>query len=128
MREEWLLRGAAVPVTCETVAELVAEIKRLINVIGGMALAQPEHWTPEDAAYRPGGMAQPDHIVNTDKMVAEQEPDWGAAQVHRWGLTMRDYFAAKAMKTYSDDTDELLLENAIRAYKQADAMIKARQA
>lgn len=44
------------------------------------------------------------------------------------GMTLRDYFAAKAMKTYSDDTDELLLENAIRAYKQADAMIKARQA
>jgi len=31
-----------VPVDVETTAALVAEIKRLINVVGGMALAQPE--------------------------------------------------------------------------------------
>ena len=42
------------------------------------------------------------------------------------GMTLRDYFAAKAMKTFSDDTDELMMENAIKAYKQADAMLKAR--
>lgn len=38
MKEEWLLAGAAVPVTCETVTALVAEIHRLIGVVGGMAL------------------------------------------------------------------------------------------
>jgi hypothetical protein len=43
------------------------------------------------------------------------------------GMTLRDYFAAKAMKTYSNDTEELMLENAIHAYKQADAMLKARE-
>ena len=42
MKEEWLLRGAVVPVDVETTAALVAEIKRLIDVVGGMALAQPE--------------------------------------------------------------------------------------
>jgi hypothetical protein len=42
MKEEWLLRGAVVPVDVETTAALVAEIKRLIDVIGGMALAQTE--------------------------------------------------------------------------------------
>ena len=42
------------------------------------------------------------------------------------GMTLRDYFAAKAMKSYSDDTDELMMDNAIKAYKQADAMLKAR--
>ena len=42
------------------------------------------------------------------------------------GMTLRDYFAAKAMKTFSDDTDELMMENAIKAYKQADAMLRAR--
>ena len=42
MKEEWLLRGAVVPVDVETTSELVAEIKRLIDVVGGMALAQPE--------------------------------------------------------------------------------------
>ena len=41
MKEEWLFPGAAVPVDMETTAALVAEIKRLIDVVGGMALAQP---------------------------------------------------------------------------------------
>jgi hypothetical protein len=41
MKEEWLFPGAVVPVDVETTAELVAEIKRLIDVVGGMALAQP---------------------------------------------------------------------------------------
>lgn len=42
MKEEWLLNGAVVPVDVETTSVLVAEIKRLIGVVGGMALAQPE--------------------------------------------------------------------------------------
>ena len=42
MKEEWLFRGAVVPVDVETTAALVAEIKRLIDVVGGMALAQVE--------------------------------------------------------------------------------------
>ena len=41
MKEEWLMSGAVVPVDVETTAALVAEIKRLIDVVGGMALAQP---------------------------------------------------------------------------------------
>ena len=47
MKEEWLFHGAVVPIDVETTAALVAEIKRLIDVIGGMALAQPE----QDAGY-----------------------------------------------------------------------------
>ena len=42
MKEEWLMSGAVVPVDVETTAALVAEIKRLIDVVGGMALAQVE--------------------------------------------------------------------------------------
>ena len=42
MKEEWLFPGAMVPVDVETTAALVAEIKRLIDVVGGMALAQPK--------------------------------------------------------------------------------------
>jgi hypothetical protein len=42
MKEEWLMSGAVVPVDVETTAALVAEIRRLIDVVGGMALAQPE--------------------------------------------------------------------------------------
>ena len=42
MKEEWLFPNAVVPVDAETTAALVAEIHRLIDVVGGMALAQPE--------------------------------------------------------------------------------------
>ena len=40
MKEEWLFPGAVVPVDVETTSALVAEIKRLIDVVGGMALTQ----------------------------------------------------------------------------------------
>ena len=40
MKEEWLFSGAYVPSDAETTAALVAEIKRLIDVVGGMALTQ----------------------------------------------------------------------------------------
>ena len=43
MKEEWLFPEAVVPVDAETTAALVAEIHRLIDVVGGMALAQPAH-------------------------------------------------------------------------------------
>jgi hypothetical protein len=41
MKEEWLFPNAIVPVDVETTAALVAEVMRLIKVVGGMALAQP---------------------------------------------------------------------------------------
>ena len=40
MKEAWLFQGTVVPVDTETTQALVAEIKRLIDVVGGMALAQ----------------------------------------------------------------------------------------
>ena len=40
MKEEWLMSGAAVPVDVETTAALVAEIKRLVDVVGGLILKQ----------------------------------------------------------------------------------------
>ena len=40
MKEEWLMPGAVVTVDAETTAALVAEIKRLIVIIGGMALKE----------------------------------------------------------------------------------------
>jgi hypothetical protein len=46
MKEEWLFPGALVPVDVETTAALVAEIHRLIGVVGGMALAQPAQPEP----------------------------------------------------------------------------------
>lgn len=44
MKEEWLFPGAVVPVDVETTAALVVEIKRLIDVVGGMALKQQRTW------------------------------------------------------------------------------------
>ena len=55
MKEEWLFHGAVVPIDVETTAALVAEIKRLIDVIGGMALAQPEQ---EPVGYLSEGGAE----------------------------------------------------------------------
>lgn len=40
MKEEWLMFGAAVPVDVETTAALVAEVRRLIDVVGGLILKQ----------------------------------------------------------------------------------------
>jgi hypothetical protein len=40
MKEEWLFSNAVVPVDVETTAALVAEIKRLIDVVGGLVLKQ----------------------------------------------------------------------------------------
>jgi len=40
MKEEWLFPGAMVPVDRATTLALVAEIKRLIDVVGGLILKQ----------------------------------------------------------------------------------------
>jgi len=42
MKEEWLMPGAIVPVDPDTTKALVDEIKRLIGIIGSMALQQAE--------------------------------------------------------------------------------------
>jgi hypothetical protein len=51
-------------------------------------------------------------------------------EVAHEGMTLRDYFAAKAMQGYVGDPDwrvDMGLEDtAFAAYKQADAMLKAR--
>ena len=51
MKEEWLMSGAVVPVDVETTAALVAEIRRLIDVVGGLALAQQEPAEPIENWY-----------------------------------------------------------------------------
>ena len=63
-----------------------------------------------------GGPAFPTEAYDLERQTVVREE----------GMTLRDYFAAKALRTFSDDTDELMMENAIKAYKQADAMLKAR--
>ena len=50
--------------------------------------------------------------------------------LHVTGMTLRDYFAAKAMQAFCSDSDwrqdMLPSETARAAYHQADAMLKAR--
>lgn len=47
------------------------------------------------------------------------------------GMTLRDYFAAKAMQAYSSDhdwrNDMNVRDTAYAAYKMADAMLEARK-
>ncbi len=43
------------------------------------------------------------------------------------GMTLRDYFAAKAMQALIDN-DHLFFEIPTQAYELADAMLKAREA
>ena len=55
---------------------------------------------------------------------------WDAEGIpqHTEGMTMRDYFAAKAMQAYWSDPDvaDDLSTAAMWAYDMADAMMKAR--
>jgi hypothetical protein len=68
-----------------------------------------------------GGPAFPHHFQAGRDMVHECE-----------GMTLRDYFAAKAMQGYASSADWRIdmgpEETAFAAYKQADAMLKAREA
>ena len=52
-------------------------------------------------------------------------------EVAHEGMTLRDYFAAKAMAAYASSADWRIDmgpdETAFAAYKQADAMLKARE-
>lgn len=54
MKEEWLMPGAVVPVDAETTAALVAEIKRLIGVVGDMALNMQPAQKPVAWVYPEG--------------------------------------------------------------------------
>jgi len=55
------------------------------------------------------------------------------AQVHRWGMTLRDYFAAKAMQGLVERNKNLDLTSheacvtSVFAYEMADAMLEARE-
>jgi len=51
MKEEWLFPNTFVPVDVETTSALIVEIKRLIDVVGGMALAQPAQ-EPVSVTYK----------------------------------------------------------------------------
>jgi len=43
------------------------------------------------------------------------------------GMTLRDYFAAKAMQTFLLDKRASMQDDAVAAYRMADAMLEARE-
>lgn len=47
---------------------------------------------------------------------------------HAVSMELRDYFAAKAMQIFLLDKRASMQDDAIDAYKMADAMLKAREA
>jgi hypothetical protein len=53
-------------------------------------------------------------------------PISGSQYSHTYGMTLRDYFAAKAMQALIDN-DGLFSEIPTQAYALADAMLKARE-
>jgi hypothetical protein len=54
---------------------------------------------------------------------------WDAEGVpqHTQGMTLRDYFAAKAMQTLLQSKDSSFAQDAEDAYIMADEMLKARE-
>lgn len=66
-----------------------------------------------------GGPAFPSLSMDTETL----------AFTHHVGMTLRDYFAAKAMQAYlsrSDSDDFTYCECAFSSYQMAEAMLKAR--
>ena len=65
MKEEWLFPNAIIPVNVETTQALVVEIKKLIDVVGGMALECPNcEWHKDRAArWRAEAYAQAGHDI-----------------------------------------------------------------
>jgi len=78
MKEAWLFQGAVVPVDTETTQALVAEIKRLIDVVGGMALECPncEYHKNRAARWRAEAYAQAGHDVIERPWAAVDDEDY----------------------------------------------------
>jgi hypothetical protein len=87
MKEAWLFQGAVVPVDTETTQALVAEIKRLIDVVGGMALECPncEYHRKRTQLWREEAYKQAGHPL--------PEREWvGLTEDEAFACQGRDYF------------------------------------
>jgi hypothetical protein len=77
MKEEWLMPGAVVPVDAETTAALIGEIKRMMHIVGGMALNQRYPW-----------------VGLTDEEIAQGPQEVLPALYGRWGWAEKEAFEA----------------------------------
>jgi hypothetical protein len=91
MKEEWLFPGAMVPVDMETTAALVAEIKRLIDVVGGLVPSQ-------EAIY---GMNQ-DDWKNVVAAIAKVRDGRGMYLACRPADVFQDWFLALGIAKVKD--------------------------
>lgn len=76
-----------------------------------------------------GGPAFPVFGVNCVRVDMDGSAEYEPQQISD-GMTLRDYFAAKAMQGWSANPipqDATIQEVAAWAYRQADAMLEARQ-
>lgn len=69
--------------------------------------------------------------MNRDAAFPQDKVDPWGTRTSEGGMTLRDYFAAKAMQTYMHDevwTPDTYKNAAEKSYRLADAMLKARAA
>ena len=77
-----------------------------------------------------GGPAFPSGIVRKSRPAHDPGADFHVTdftEPRNVGMTLRDYFAAKAMPVFLVNTETSLAEDAKNAYAMADAMLKARE-
>jgi len=77
-----------------------------------------------------GGPAFPSGIVRKSRPAHDPGADFHVTdftEPRNAGMTLRDYFAAKAMPVFLVNTETSLAEDAKNAYAMADAMLKARE-
>ena len=109
MKEEWLMPGAIVPVNPDTTKALVDEIKRLIDVVGGLVLKQgPDYERGFIDGMQKQAQSSVDKAVNAMSRQAEkQEPvAWGVFEgnLHDMFFTQKD---AKDMARLKGDHAEV---------------------
>jgi hypothetical protein len=70
--------------------------------------------------------------MSEEKAFPRADGRFDSSQKNEQGMTLRDYFAAKAMQALLSDSDWRqdmdIKDTALAAYKTADAMLKAREA
>jgi hypothetical protein len=67
--------------------------------------------------------------TNTGGPAFPHQWDHGSAGIQTFsGMTLRDYFAAKAMQVFLQNERSTQQQDAEAAYQMADAMLKAREA
>ena len=99
MKEEWLSPGAVVPVDAETTAALVAEIKRMVDVMGGMALRVMEACAEREATLERNNLTW---VANCQHLVAAEREEC-AKLAEAWGAWIGDgQLVANAIRTRVD--------------------------